>query len=156
MRPLLDSIVAALGIYAGTLVVGVLSGLVPIINGEIYLVGVVLLTGQLWPALLLALLVAIGQMIAKFVLFKAARRASALGPDTKFGRRLEQARGKIEKWREKPLAVTFISAITGLPPFYVITLLAAALGVRFRTFMILGIIGRIVRFVVLALIVLWV
>ncbi len=152
MRPLLDSIVAALGIYAGTLVVGVLSGLVPIVNGEVFLVAMVLLTGQLWPAIALALLVAIGQMIAKVILWKMASRATEAGKDTRLGKKIAQARTKIEKWKEKPLAVTFISALTGLPPFYIVTLLAAALGVRFRTFVILGIIGRVVRFVVIAII----
>lgn len=156
MRTLLDSIVAALGIYAGTLVVGVLSGLVPIINGEVFLVAMVLLTGQVWPAIALALLVAIGQMIAKVILWKMASTATEAGRDTRLGKKIAQARTKIEKWKEKPLAVTFISALTGLPPFYIVTLLAAALGVRFRTFLILGIIGRVVRFVVIALIVVWV
>lgn len=156
MRTLLDSIVAALGIYAGTLVVGVLSGLVPIVNGEIFLVAMVLLTGQVWPAIALGLLVAIGQMIAKVILWKMASGATEAGKDTRLGRKIAQARTKIEKWREKPLAITFISALTGLPPFYIVTLLAAALGVRFRTFLILGIIGRVIRFVVIALIAVWV
>ena len=156
MRALVDSIVAVLGIYAGTLAVGVLSGLIPVVNGELYLIGVVLLTKQLWPAIVLALLVAVGQMIAKFVLYKAANSASALGKDSKLGRKIENARAKVEKWKDKPLAVTFVSAITGLPPFYIVTLLAGMLGVRFRTFMILGIVGRVVRFVAIALIVLWV
>jgi membrane protein YqaA with SNARE-associated domain len=156
VRTLLDSIVAALGIYAGTLVVGVLSGLVPIVNGEIFLVAMVLLTGQVWPAIALGLLVAIGQMIAKVILWKMASGATEAGKDTRLGRKIAQARTKIEKWREKPLAITFISALTGLPPFYIVTLLAAALGVRFRTFLILGIIGRVIRFVVIALIAVWV
>lgn len=152
---MVDSIVAALGIYAGTLVVGVLSGLVPVINGELFLIGVVLFTGQLWPAIALALLVAAGQMIAKVVLYKGVERASEAGKETRFGAKLAKARAKIEKWQDKPYAVTFISAITGLPPFYLVTLIAGALGVRFRTFMILGSIGRVVRFIALALIVLW-
>lgn len=153
---MVDSIVAALGIYAGTLAIGVLSGLVPVINGELYLAGVVLVSGKVWPAVVLALLVAVGQMIAKVVLYKAAHGATELGKDSRLGRKIERARDKIERWREKPLAVTFVSAITGLPPFYIVTLLAGALGVRFRTFLVLGIIGRVVRFVTLALIIVWV
>jgi hypothetical protein len=85
---LVDSIVAALGIYAGTLVVGVLSGLVPVINGELFLIGVVLITGQLWPAIVLALLVAVGQMIAKVILFKGVERASEAGKQSRFGAKL--------------------------------------------------------------------
>lgn len=152
---MLDSIVATLGIYGGTLVVGVLSGLVPVVNGEVFLVGVVLYTGKLWPALVLALLVALGQMIAKVILYKAVHGAAELGKESRIGKKLEAARAKVEKWRDKPLAITFASALTGLPPFYVVTLLAGALGVRFRTFLLLGITGRVIRFVALALIVLW-
>ena len=152
---MVDSIVAALGIYAGTLVVGVLSGLVPVINGEVFLVGVVLITGQLWPAIALALLVAVGQMIAKVILYKGVERASEAGKQTRFGAKLDKARAKIEKWQDKPYAVTFISAITGLPPFYLVTLIAGALGVRFRTFILIGIVGRVIRFVVIALLVIW-
>jgi membrane protein YqaA with SNARE-associated domain len=155
VRSLLDSIVAALGIYTGTLVVGVLSGLIPIVNGELFLIGVVLLSGKLWPAIVLAVLVAVGQMLAKFILYKMAHGATGLGKESRFGKKLEAAKAKVEKWKEKPLAITFISALTGLPPFYIVTLLAGALGVRFRTFLVLGIIGRVVRFVAIALFVLW-
>lgn len=153
---MVDSLVAALGIYAAALVIGVLSGLVPLINGEVALIVVVLATGKLGPALALAVLVAAGQMIAKIVLYQTARGASELRPDSKLGRRIAHARERIARWNDKPLLVTFVSAITGLPPFYLVTLLAGALGVRFRTFLVLGIIGRVVRFVAIALIVLWV
>lgn len=152
---MVDSIVAALGIYAGTLVIGVLSGLVPVVNGELYLIGVVLLTKQhVLPAIVLALVVAIGQMIAKIILYKAAAGATVLGKDSRLGRRILRARGKVADWRDKPLAITFVSAVFGLPPFYLVTLLAAVLGVRFRAFLILGIIGRTIRFVAITLIVL--
>jgi membrane protein YqaA with SNARE-associated domain len=160
VRSLLDSIVAALGIYGGTLVAGVLSGLIPIINGELFLIGVVLLSGKVWPAIVLAVLVAVGQMIAKIILYKMAHGATGLGKESRFGKKLEAAKAKVEKWKtgmwqDKPLAITFVSALTGLPPFYIVTLLAGALGVRFKTFLLLGIIGRVVRFVALALLVLW-
>lgn len=136
--------------------VGVLSGLVPVINGEIFLVGVVLLTRDAPTAIVLALLVAVGQMVAKWILYKAAHGATGIGSKSRFANKLEAARHKVEKWRDKPLAITFISALTGLPPFYIVTLLAGALGVKFSTFMILGIIGRVIRFIALALIVLWI
>jgi membrane protein YqaA with SNARE-associated domain len=150
---MIDSVEAALGIYAASLAVGVLSGLVPIVNGELYLIGVVLLTGNVWAALALAVLVGLGQMIAKVILYQAARGATNAGnKDGKIARKIEKARAKIDKWKDKPLMVTFISAVTGLPPFYLITLLAGVLEVRFRTFLILGIIGRTIRFVAIALI----
>src|SRR5687768_4090728 len=106
---MVDSIVAALGIYAGTLAVGVLSGLVPIVNGELYLIGVVLLAGEVWPAVILAVLVAIGQMIAKVILYKAVHRATEAGKQSRFGDKIAKARARIDKWQDKPLIVTFIS-----------------------------------------------
>ena len=153
---MVETIVAACGIYVGTLAIGVVSGLVPVVNGELYLIGVVLLAGAPGPAIALAILVGLGQMIAKVILYKAAHGATALGRDSKLGHKIERARAKVEKWQDKPLAITFVSALTGLPPFYIVTLLAGALGVRFRTFLVLGIVGRVVRFVAIALIVLWV
>jgi membrane protein YqaA with SNARE-associated domain len=141
-----DSIVAVLGIYAGTLAVGVLSGLIPLINGEVFLVAVVLATKEVAPAIALAVLVAAGQMIAKAILYHAANKTGG-----KLGPKIARARERIAKWKDKPNAVTFISGLTSIPPFYLVTLAAGALGVRFRTFMILGTIGRIIHFVVLAL-----
>jgi hypothetical protein len=74
----MDSIVQALGIYAATLIVGVLSGLIPIVNGELFLIGIILATDDPPVALAVAVLMAIGQMIAKIVLYKAACKATDL------------------------------------------------------------------------------
>src|SRR5687768_11099305 len=95
---------------------------------------------------------AIGQMIAKVVLFQAARKTSDL-PSGKFAQKLERARARMDKWRTKPLGVLFVSASVGLPPFYLVSLAAGILGVRFWTFVWIGLAGRTIRFVVLALIV---
>jgi membrane protein YqaA with SNARE-associated domain len=148
----MDSIVQALGIYAATLVVGVLSGLIPIVNGELFLIGVILATDDPPVALAVAVLMAVGQMIAKIILYKAACKATDLGRG-RFAAKLQAARERTEKWKNKPLSVTFISAIFGLPPFYIVTLVAGILKVRFISFLWLGIVGRVIRFVALALIV---
>ena len=42
-----------------------------------------------------------------------------------------------------------ISAFTGLPPFYLVSVAAPALGVPFRTFLAVGLAGRLLRFGVL-------
>jgi membrane protein YqaA with SNARE-associated domain len=148
----MDSIVQALGIYAATLIVGVLSGLIFIVNGEIFLVGIILATDDLRIALVLALLMAIGQMIAKIILYKAALKVTD-APKGRFAEKLAKARDRVEKWKNKPLSVTFLSAIFGLPPFYIVTLVAGILRVRFISFLWLGITGRVIRFVAIALIV---
>lgn len=152
---MIDSIEASVGIYLATLIVSVLSGLVPLVNGELYLAAAILVVGEPAPALALALIVALGQMIAKVSLYYTARGATELGRSTRMGAKLERARALAERWRGKPLTVLSVSAVTGLPPFYLVSLLAGVLGIRIGMFLLIGIAGRVIRFVALALIVLY-
>jgi membrane protein YqaA with SNARE-associated domain len=151
----IDSIEASVGIYLATLIVSVLSGLVPVVNGELYLIAAIVIADDPVVALVLAVLVALGQMIAKIGLYHAALGATELGRSTRFGAKLERAQLLVERWQGKPLTLLFVSAVTGLPPFYLVSLLAGILRIRFTTFLLLGIVGRVLRFVALALIVLY-
>ena len=152
---MIDSIEASVGIYLATLIVSVLSGLIPLVNGELYLIAAILVAGDATVALVLAVIVAIGQMIAKIGLYYTARGASELGQKTRLAAGLVKARALVERWEGKPLTLLFVSAVTGLPPFYLVSLLAGIVGIRFRTFLLLGILGRVIRFVALALLVLY-
>jgi membrane protein YqaA with SNARE-associated domain len=151
----IDSIEASVGIYLATLIISVLSGLVPVVNGELYLIAAIVVADDPVVALVLAVIVALGQMIAKIGLYYAARGATELGRSTRLGAKLERAQLLVERWQGKPLTLLFVSAVTGLPPFYLVSLLAGLLRIRFGTFLLLGIIGRVIRFVALALIVLY-
>ena len=149
----MDAIVEATGIYLATLIVGVLSGLVPIVNGELFLLGAIkLLADDLPGAMVVAMLMAAGQMIAKVLLYHAALKATELGTG-KLAEKLRGARTRIEKWKSKPFAVLVASATLGLPPFYLVTLAAGVLQIRFWPFFWIGIAGRVVRFAVLALLI---
>ncbi|HSK03931.1 MAG TPA: VTT domain-containing protein [Kofleriaceae bacterium] len=152
---MIDSIEATVGIYLATLIISVLSGLVPVVNGELYLIAAIVVADDPVVALVLAVIVALGQMIAKIGLYHAARGATELGRSTRFGQKLERAQLLVERWQGKPLTLLFVSAVTGLPPFYLVSLLAGILRIRFGTFLLLGIVGRVIRFVALALIVLY-
>lgn len=152
---MIDSIEATVGIYLATLIISVLSGLVPVVNGELYLIAAIVVADDPVVALVLAVIVALGQMIAKIGLYYAALGATELGRSTRLGAKLERAQLLIERWQGKPLTLLFVSAVTGLPPFYLVSLLAGLLRIRFGTFLLLGIIGRVIRFVALALIVLY-
>jgi membrane protein YqaA with SNARE-associated domain len=151
----IDSIEASVGIYLATLIVSVLSGLVPVINGELYLIAAILIAKDPTIAIVLAVIVAVGQMIAKIGLYYAALGATRLGRSTRLGAKLERAQLLIERWRGKPLTLLFVSAVTGLPPFYLVSLAAGVVRIRFATFLLLGTVGRVIRFVALALIVLY-
>jgi membrane protein YqaA with SNARE-associated domain len=142
----------ALGIYLASFLIAVASGVIPIVNAEIYLVGVVLAVGGIPEALVLAVVVSLGQMVAKAVIYQTAKGATTLGTKSGgFAKKLERARERVEKWKSKPLGVTFVSASLGLPPFYIVSLVAGILEVRFRAFMLVGFAGRTLRFGTIAI-----
>lgn len=150
-----ETIIDTLGIYAGMLVIGVVSGLVPVIPAEVVLAAVVVIAGNFWLAVAVALLAAGGQMIAKALLYQAALRAVHRSGEPKPGSKLARAQKWVERWKDKPLALTFVSGAIGIPPLLLFAPLAGVLGVRFRAFMALGMAGRSVRFVAVALIALY-
>jgi membrane protein YqaA with SNARE-associated domain len=65
-------------------------------------------------------------------------------------RTLSVWKGRFEQSPTRLLSLVFVSSAVGIPPFYVITLLAGVFRVRFGPFFTVGACGRIVRFGVLA------
>jgi membrane protein YqaA with SNARE-associated domain len=140
----------SVALFAATLVAGAVSAVVPVVNAEVYLVGVVLATGDLPTAIALAVVIAVGQMIGKSTLYQAALHTANAGRRGKLGPKIERAREAAKRWRSKPYLITFVSAAVSLPPFYLVTLAAGVLEVRFRMFVALGLAGRTIRFVTVA------
>ena len=150
VRLVTHDLVAMLGIYGGTFVVSIIAGLVPLVNTEVFLVGLVRLavsrSSQL-PAIVIA--AAAGQMVAKVGLYHAGRAMLELPRGLYKGRyreKLETVRGKLDRWRTKPYLVYGVSSVTGLPPFYLTVLAAGAMKIRFNAFLAIGLAGRLVRF----------
>ena len=141
-----DSLLAMLGIYGGTFVVSMIAGWVPLVNAEVFLVGLVRLTvdrsSQL-PAIVVA--AAVGQMTAKIGLYYAGQGLLAL-PRGRYRAKIEAVGGKLEQWKTKPYLVYAISSVLGLPPFYLTVLAAGAMKIRFKAFLGIGLAGRGVRF----------
>ena len=147
----MDSLITLIGIIPATFVVAIVSGFVPFVNAEI-LLGLALLKYNSIPmAIALGLLVAAGQMISKIGIYKASRGAANLGKHKEDGK-LAKARAMMERWKDKPVLLTFISASLGIPPFFLVSIVAGILEMRFATFVTVGFIGRTVRFVTIALV----
>ena len=120
----------------------VVSSLVPIVNAELLLMGLALASPAAAP--LLVVVMAAGQMVGKSVLFLGGGRLTR----ATLGDRL--ARWRLDgRTRRAGAPLIGISALTGLPPFYLVSVAAPALGVPFRTFLALGLAGRLLRFGVL-------
>jgi membrane protein YqaA with SNARE-associated domain len=150
-----DDLLSILGIYGGTFVVSIIAAVLPLVNSEVFLVGVVRLAVdrvEQLPALAVA--AALGQMVGKIGLYYAGMGMLEL-PRGKYKAKIEEIRVKLEKWKSKPYMIFAISAAVGLPPFYFTVLAAGAMKIRFKAFFVIGLIGRTLRFAVVIGIAWW-
>jgi membrane protein YqaA with SNARE-associated domain len=92
-----------------------------------------------------------GHLVGKCGVYWAARRGTARPPS--------QLAPVVARWRMRmegrpwaPAACLLLSATTGVPPFYLITLLAGATRVNFPSYVACGAAGLLVRFGSLALV----
>ena len=135
-------------VLGGLLIGTAISGIVPVINAELLVAGVVVAAPHVSvPAIALAS--AAGQMFTKTALFLLARWA----PHRVRGKArlaLERATAAVSARTGTVRSLVFASALTGLPPFFGVSLAAGALGMRVRSFLASGGVGRIVRFAVIA------
>ncbi|SFP02386.1 hypothetical protein SAMN05421810_101724 [Amycolatopsis arida] len=148
------------GWLAATLGTGVVSALLPVVNMEVYLVGVLAARPDLpWAAMGVA--AAVGQMVGKLCYFYAGRGGVRLGR-RRLRRRADPARAgrwatDVRRFRDavalRPVAagaILFLSAGTGVPPFAVLAVVAGAAGMPAPRFVVLGLAGRTLRFCALA------
>jgi membrane protein YqaA with SNARE-associated domain len=124
------------------------SAVVPFVNAELLLVGLaVAAPGQ---GILLVLAMAAGQMLGKCALYFAGGRLASSSVAQKLIKR--GVASGMSRWgldgssRRASTPLVAASASIGLPPFYLMSVAAPALGIRFRTFAVVGFAGRVVRF----------
>jgi len=148
----LESLQLSGGIYIAMLVIAVISGVFPLVNSELAL-GTIALegasTGQL---VVLAVIIAIGQTITHTTLYVSAKQLATMGEKRreKLHSRIERARAVIARWSNRSLLALFSSATLGLPPMMLVAVVAGALGIRLRTFVGIGLVGRMLRFAAIA------
>lgn len=137
----------ALGLFG----VAVASALVPLINIEAYLIGLGALTGSsdVW---FLATVAGVGQMAGKVVWYYLGANAVRWGW---VRRKLEQPKAaeKLALWQQRThdrpwisSVLVFVSALTGFPPFAIVSVLAGQLRMSLTLFLVVGGIGRTLRF----------
>lgn len=132
-------------LYLGTFLFSLVSGLIPVVNIEIYLLAVAAYTrGASVPIILLA---TAGQTLAKYILYLAGRGLVRL-PAEWMRKRLERARHALDNHPKGAESVVLFSAITGVPPIYGTSLAAGALGMPPLQFLVPTSFGRLLRFTV--------
>jgi len=135
-------------ILGGLLVGTAVSGVVPVLNAELLVASVVVAAPHIGIPLV-ALVSATGQMLTKTALFALARWT----PHRLTGKArvaVDKAARAVGSRGRAASSLVFTSAITGLPPFFGVSLAAGAVGMRTRSFVASGGAGRLLRFAVIA------
>jgi len=133
------------------LVLGFASALLPVLNIEAYLavLAAVSEVGSVWT---LSFAAAVGQMAGKLIWYQIGASSLSWGW---VRRKVEKpkAQARLELWRtrtqERPVlsgVLVLVSAVTGLPPFAVLAVLAGQLRMNLSLFLTLGLVGRWLRF----------
>jgi membrane protein YqaA with SNARE-associated domain len=130
-------------LYTATFLVSFVSGFVPLINAEAYLLSVASLSSA--PALPVVLIATLGQMAAKLILYLGGRGLLKL-PRARSYESLEKLRLQLERRRGRTDTLIFLSAFLGLPPFYAVTILAGVVQVPLLDFLLPSLLGRLLRF----------
>ena len=139
------------GIYGTCLTLAVLSAIFPFVNAEVVLLGYVLAAKSDWrEALLFAAIMAVGQMAGKALMYWLGRSAARV-PSERTRRSLERWEARLARSPRSVLLFVLMSASTGFPPFYIISILVGTLRVNFLLFFVVGLAGRLLRFAVIAL-----
>ena len=139
--------------FLTTFGVSALSAVIPLVNTEIYLLGASALAPR---ELAIPLIVAatLGQMAGKSLMYFAGVGALRLP-----GERLRRMVAQVEQRYQRAGAggatlgggIILASAVIGLPPFYVVSIACGLFRIPFAQFLVLGLIGRLVRFSVIVL-----
>ena len=136
----LSSVLLVLGTFGYC----VASAMIPLFHAEAYLLAVSALAPS-HMAVPLVLAATSGQMLGKAGMYGVGRGAVRV-PWERTKRWIERA----EAWcRERPKVggpLIFVSAATGFPPFYVLSVAAGMVRAPFGVFCTLGFLGRLVRF----------
>lgn len=132
-----------------TLAVAAAGGLLPFINVEAWLLGVsALCPGTTLVPMVLA--ASLGQVAAKILLYRAGGEVRGWG--ARRDGRLAGAVHRLEGAATHGTAVVFASALTGVPPFYVVSVAAGVVRFHFPRFLALALVGRVLRFTAVFLI----
>jgi membrane protein YqaA with SNARE-associated domain len=138
-----------LELLLSTLGMAIVSAFIPLVNAELLTIGAVALAP---PALDVPciLMVTLGQMMGKVVLFLGGRGSLRI-PWVVKAKKLEKAVERVGQRAAFGAPVVFVSAVTGLPPFYLASIACGVFRFSLPLFVVLGTAGRLIRFTLVGL-----
>ena len=142
LRTPMDHLLVLLGTFG--FCVG--SAMIPVLHAETYLVTASLVAPPelRWPLVIAA---TSGQMLGKVGMYYAGRGIKLI-PGERMQRRLQQATARYGEKRQIGIGLVFVSASSGFPPFYVVSIAAGMLTFPLLPFIIFAFAGRLIRFAV--------
>ncbi len=155
MHSILGALDSFGGIYVAMFLFAMLSGVFPLANSEAALIALGAASPYGWPKLIiLAVVVALGQNVTHAIVFQSARGLANAGAKrrAKLEAQIAKARELGARWEKSELLLIALGATIGIPPQILIALLAGVIGIRFRTFVAIDVVGRIARFVTIVVI----
>jgi membrane protein YqaA with SNARE-associated domain len=129
----------------------VVSAIVPWVNAEIIVLSLPAVVETPVALVALVLVATAGQMTGKCAVYWVGRGGVRL-PSPRIAATIERWRERQRKCRTNPLGLVLLSSAVGIPPFYVITVLAGVLRISFPRYLLFGTIGRLLRFGALVLV----
>jgi len=134
-------------LIAGVFGLAVVSAFVPLVSIELVLVGAAATRSAESVLVAQVLAAAVGQMVGKSCFFLGGRAATRkklrLSPKAQAVQRFV---ARIAGQRAAPVLTVLVSAVTGLPPFALVSALAGTWRLRLSSFFVLGLAGRSARF----------
>ena len=140
------------GLYLGAFLFSFVSGIIPVLSVELFLLAVGALTRNPWHLLAVALLTALGQLLSKMLLYASGR---GMLPSQLHGRllrtrgllRLGKLRDRLASYKGSTGWMLFVSAVVGLPPSYLYSIVCGMMGMGLVLFTALSAAGFVIRFV---------
>ena len=135
---------------AGCYVLALVSAVVPWVNAELLMLAALpFVRSPLHLAVLVALMT-LGQMTGKSAMYWCSRRA-ALKPTPRVRDAMARWKNRLDRHPRSALGIVLVSSAVGIPPFYMVSIVAGALNIAFTRFLMVGTFGRLVHFAALAL-----
>jgi membrane protein YqaA with SNARE-associated domain len=127
----------------------VVSAVIPWVNAELMLLAALPLATADHVVGALVVVVALGQMTGKSGMYWLARGATRL-PAPRMEVAVRAVRTRLERHPRSAVVLVLVSAVFGVPPFYVMSVAAGSAGLPFARFAVAGGVGRLVHFGLLA------
>jgi membrane protein YqaA with SNARE-associated domain len=135
----------------GCYLLALVSALVPWVNAEVLMLAALPFARSPLHLALLVALMTLGQMTGKSAMYWCSRRA-ALRPTLRMRNTMTRWTARLDRHPRWALGVVLVSSAVGIPPFYIVSIVAGALNIAFGRFLVVGTLGRLVHFAALALV----